>query len=155
MWSSRHRHCFRRCLDGQAAVAAALALALAGAGAATDEDAARGRRLFSGEAAVPARIAGQDVALPAQASRCVNCHVAGTAPPASAAATAAGPALNAQSLARPQRRRGGPPSRYDASSLCTLLRSGVDPAYVIIQRTMPRYEITDADCRALWAHLAR
>ena len=51
------------------------------------------------------------------------------------------------------RRRSGPPSRYDAGSLCTMLRTGVDPAHVIILRTMPRYDITDADCRALWLHL--
>ena len=51
------------------------------------------------------------------------------------------------------RRRGGPPSRYDAAGLCTLLRSGVDPAHVIILRTMPRYDINDADCQSLWLHL--
>jgi mono/diheme cytochrome c family protein len=115
----------------------------------------RGRQLFDGELALPARIAGQDFALPAQASRCVNCHgpARGDAASQAAGAQRIGPALTAGTLTDAVRRRGGPPSRYDAASLCTLLRSGVDPAHVIILRTMPRYEITDADCRSLWLHL--
>ncbi len=115
----------------------------------------RGRQLFDGELALPARIAGQDFALPAQASRCVNCHgpARGDATPQAAGAQRIGPALTAGTLTDAVRRRGGPPSRYDSGSLCTLLRSGVDPAHVIIVRTMPRYEITDVDCRSLWLHL--
>jgi hypothetical protein len=119
------------------------------------ESATRGRQLFEGEFALPARIVGQDFALPAQASRCINCHGAsrGNAASSSAATQQVGPALTPSALTDAVRRRGGPPSRYDAASLCTLLRSGVDPAHVIILRTMPRYEITDADCRSLWLHL--
>jgi mono/diheme cytochrome c family protein len=119
------------------------------------EDAMRGQQLFVGEAPLAARIVGQDFALPTQASRCVNCHGATAATPgASGAATQpAAPALSAATLGDAVRRRGGPPSRYDAAALCVLLRSGVDPAHVMIQRTMPRYEISDADCRALWRHL--
>ncbi len=119
------------------------------------DSATRGRQLFEGEFALPARIAGQDFALPAQASRCVNCHgpARGDAASSAAGAQRIGPALTAATLTDTLRRRGGPPSRYDAASLCALLRSGVDPAYVIILRTMPRYEITDADCRSLWLHL--
>jgi hypothetical protein len=116
--------------------------------AADAADAVRGRLLFEGQAELPARIAGQDFALPAQASRCINCHGA------SAAGTQRiGPILSAVTLAEPLARRGGPPSRYDAASLCKLLRSGIDPAHVLIPRTMPRYEINDVDCRSLWLHL--
>jgi hypothetical protein len=118
--------------------------------------AARGRQLFDGEFALAARIVGQDFALPAQASRCVNCHGPARSDATSSSTAGAqriGPALTANALTDAVRRRGGPPSRYDAASLCTLLRSGVDPAYVIILRTMPRYEISDADCRSLWLHL--
>ncbi len=117
--------------------------------------ATRGRQLFDGELALAARIVGQDFALPAQASRCVNCHDPASAGAASSAVGAQriGPSLTAATLTDLVRRRGGPPSRYDAASLCRLLRSGVDPAHVIILRTMPRYEITDADCRTLWSHL--
>jgi hypothetical protein len=127
---------------------------LAAAADAAAADAARGRALFEGGAALPARVHGQDFALPAQASRCVNCHVPAAAPSADASAVATGaPPLTAAALSTPARRRGGPPSRYDAASLCTLLRSGVDPAHVMIQRTMPRYQISDTDCQALWLHL--
>lgn len=117
--------------------------------------ATRGRQVFNGQAALAARIAGQDFALPAEASRCVNCHGPARAGAGSAATGTQriGPVLTAATLAEPLRRRGGPPSRYDAASLCTLLRSGVDPAHVIIARTMPRYEIADADCQSLWLHL--
>ena len=123
--------------------------------ASADSSAVRGQQLYEGELALPARIVGQDFALPPQASRCVNCHGPARADAASSAAGAQriGPALSASALTDAVRRRGGPPSRYDAASLCTLLRSGVDPAYVIILRTMPRYEVTDADCRSLWLHL--
>ena len=128
-------------------------LALA-ASALADSD-GRGRQLFDGELALPARIAGQDFALPSQASRCVNCHgpARGNATSQAAGAQRIGPALTARTLTDAVRRRGGPPSRYDSGSLCTLLRSGVDPAHVIVVRTMPRYEITEADCRSLWLHL--
>jgi hypothetical protein len=125
------------------------------AGVAAGSDASRGRDLFDGRIVLPARVHGQDFALPAQASRCAGCHAvpAAVTPAASGAATSAAPPLTAATLSTPARRRGGPPSRYDATSLCTLLRSGVDPAHVMIQRTMPRYEISDTDCQALWLHL--
>jgi hypothetical protein len=132
-----------------------LLLLLVPGAAAWADGAARGGQLFDGEVALPARIAGQDFALPAQASRCVNCHGPARGDAASPAARAQriGPALTAGTLSDVVRRRGGPPSRYDATSLCVLLRTGVDPAHVIILRTMPRYDIADADCRALWLHL--
>jgi hypothetical protein len=118
-------------------------------------NALRGQRLFQGDAPLAARIFGQDFDLPREASRCVNCHQpTGTAASSAIAITQPfGPPLSAALLTQPERRRGGPPSRYDAASLCTLLRSGVDPAHVIILRSMPRYEISDADCRSLWLHL--
>ena len=109
-----------------------------------------GSALYHGELALTGRIVGHDLDLPAQASRCINCHgaaVAASAPPLA-------PLLNAASLTRLTPRRGGPPSRYDTASMCALLRSGVDPAHVMIPRTMPRYTITDADCKALWAFLS-
>ncbi len=124
-------------------------LVLGGAAFAADAPgAARGRQLFEGQAALPARITGQDFALPTQASRCINCHGA-----VAVGTQRIGPVLAAATLAEALPRRGGPPSRYDAASLCKLLRSGIDPAHVIIARTMPRYEISNADCRSLWLHL--
>jgi hypothetical protein len=107
-----------------------------------------GRAIFEGDQALDARIAGHESALPAQASRCVNCHGA----PAGSEPVPL-PLLAAATLAEPVARRGGPPSRYDARSLCTLLRSGVDPAHVMVQRAMPRFDIDDLQCEALWQYL--
>jgi hypothetical protein len=56
-------------------------------------------------------------------------------------------------LLSPQRRRGGPASRYDRDAFCRLLRKGIDPAYVMINEEMPRYTLDDADCAALWRFL--
>jgi len=107
-----------------------------------------GRALYAGERALPGRIVGHDLDLPVQASRCVNCHGSAATP-----VEVFAPRLDGGDLMRLQPRRGGPPSRYDAAALCTLLRTGVDPAHVVIPRTMPRYRASDADCEALWAHL--
>ncbi|KNZ33214.1 MAG: hypothetical protein AD742_08045 [Methylibium sp. NZG] len=137
-------------------------LASAAGAAAQAPDAERGRRLFHGELPLTAKIAGHTSALPAQASRCVNCHAAGSAPPpspsagASSASTSSfGPALDARLLLQDARRRGGPPSRYDEAALCKLLTTGIDPAYIIIPASMPRYELSPADCKALWIFLTR
>jgi mono/diheme cytochrome c family protein len=135
----------------------AFVLALCSGVAQADDapSAARGRQVFEGAAAVSARIAGQDFALPTEASRCVNCHGAARVGAASSPADAQriGPPLTRSALTQPAGRRGGPPSRYDAASLCRLLRTGVDPAHVMILRAMPRYEIGDTDCQSLWLHL--
>jgi hypothetical protein len=119
-------------------------------------DIERGRQLFAGELPLAGRVTGHTADLPPSASRCANCHAAGTAPPllaGSASAASFGPALNAFGLTRAKPRRGGPPSRYDEQALCKLLTTGVDPAYIIIPRNMPRYSLTAADCRALWLYL--
>ena len=117
----------------------------------------RGRQLYTGERPLKGRIVGHTATLPPHASRCSNCH--GTSGTTVAAGSAAAPSFGSdvtrESLVTARPRRGGPPSRFDESGLCRLLRSGVDPAYVVIPRSMPRYDLSDADCRALWAHLSR
>jgi hypothetical protein len=128
--------------------------------AAQAADAERGRRLFNGDLPLSGVITGHTSALPPQASRCVNCHAVGSAPPSAASANAAstqsfGPALNAKLLLQDARRRGGPPSRYDEAALCKLLSTGIDPAYIIIPASMPRYELGTADCKALWTFLTQ
>jgi hypothetical protein len=105
-----------------------------------------GAELYDGRRALVARLRGHDEALPPAAARCINCHEG---------PQAIGPALDGQLLLQKQARRGGPPSRYDELSLCRLLREGTDPAHVMLPRAMPRYEIGDADCAALWSHLVR
>ncbi len=131
-----------------------------------------GRAMFLGETALLARLATQQQALAATASRCINCHSApglrpatGTAPVPSASTSNStrngagaspasyGPALNSAALLQPQARRGGPPSRYDAASLCRVLRDGVDPAGVMLNPAMPRYGVDDVQCRQLWTLL--
>ena len=144
-------------------VALVVGLAWAAGVAAQASDAERGRRLFNGELPLTGKVTGHATALPAQASRCVNCHAAGSAPPSASAAAAPasastqsyGPVLNATLLLQDARRRGGPPSRYDEAALCKLLGTGIDPAYFIIPASMPRYELDPADCRALWVFLTR
>jgi hypothetical protein len=111
-----------------------------------------GRSLFLGQQPLPGQMPGAPNALPANASRCINCHAAPGLRPTGAGA-GFGPALNAAWLMQLQPRRGGPASRYDAASLCRLLREGVDPAGVVLPAAMPRYRVDDAQCRQLWALL--
>lgn len=141
----------------------ALAVAVGVSSLAAADPGERGRGLFDGGTPLAAQIVGQGLALPVQASRCINCHSAGPAADdargqaASGAgrrlAAKIGPALDRESLQRDRPRRGGPPSHYDAASMCRLLRTGIDPVSVIVDRNMPRYEIGTADCDALWAYL--
>ena len=95
-----------------------------------------------------ARIANQPDVLPAVAVRCINCHDR-----AGSAAEYRAQVLSREALLGVVPRRGGPATRFDAASLCKLLATGVDPAWILINQTMPRYELTDAQCRALWAYL--
>lgn len=118
----------------------------------------RGQDLFDGKLALTARLTGHTNALPFAVAVCANCHAQGTrnAPAtASAGASAAfGPELTADSLRKATRRRGGPPSRYDEASFCKALTTGIDPADVIIRRTMPRYDLSAEDCHALWIYVS-
>lgn len=108
---------------------------------------ARGAALFVGQEALAGRLVGHDEPLPALATRCSNCHgAAGAAAPFATALTAA-------ELSTPRVRRGGPASVFDAGRLCALLRDGSDPAHVMITTTMPRYDIGDEQCQALWSFL--
>lgn len=143
--------------------------------AASEPAVAQGAALFAGEAApglppLQGRMVGHVNALPAAATRCASCHSTTAITTARSAAAASsigtplrpdalaegagfGAVLNARTLGQAQPRRGGPPSAYDASSLCKLLREGIDPAWVLINTAMPRYDASDAQCAALWAWL--
>jgi hypothetical protein len=111
-----------------------------------------GQALFSGAIDLQGRIATHLVDLPPAVVRCTNCHAAADGPsvPRSLA-----PRLTRDLLLEPQPRRGGPASRYDSKSFCTLLRRGIDPAWVLISVEMPRYALDDASCGALWQYLTR
>jgi hypothetical protein len=107
----------------------------------------RGEALFVGRERLQGRIRGHDSHLPPDAVRCRNCHAAGTQARDPAAAA---PRIDRSWLLELRARRGGPPSSYDRSSFCKLLRTGVDPAYVLIAREMPIYDLDDARCAELW-----
>ncbi len=132
-------------------VPAAMAGAAAPERAATqDREILRGAALFTGKADLLGRIYTHRVDLPPAVVRCGNCHAADDGPdvPRSLA-----PRLNRDLLMRQQRRRGGPASAYDEQQFCTLLRRGLDPAFVLISIEMPRYTLADADCLALWRYV--
>lgn len=122
------------------------------------------KALFHGTASLAGmplrgRLAGHPADLPTAATRCINCHStdskSGGGGLSRRASNAFGTPLNAATLAGRLPRRGGPPSRYDAASLCRVLRDGIDPAFVIVNQAMPRYEISDAQCAALWLWLVK
>lgn len=118
---------------------------------APDVVAGRGAALWRGEQPLVGRIVGHASALPSTASRCINCHAGAIGSPLGEAGAA--PRLTAEYLRGAVSRRGGPPSRFDEAGFCTLLRTGLDPAAVLLPRHMPRYEVGDADCTALWRYL--
>jgi hypothetical protein len=118
--------------------------------AAPPGDIERGARLYGGTIALAAHLRGHEERLPGGATRCANCH-------ASAGADAAGfaPALTPAFLRTPRPRRGGPPSAYEPASFCRALRSGIDPMQIVLPQAMPQFELSDADCAALWTFLTR
>lgn len=130
--------------------AALMALSVLPAVATPSQAVARthGEALWRGERPLAGQIAGHAQAMPAAALRCINCHGGGPG-----AAPGGAPRLDAATLTRPLARRGGPPSVYDEQAFCRLLRTGIDPAAVLLPREMPRYRIDDHDCAALWRHL--
>lgn len=130
-------------------VAAAVWVACRGTG-----PAARGARLFDGREPLTATLAGHATPLPAQTARCSQCH-AGPATPIAVNSWPAlpGPPLDGQHLRAALSRRGGPPVAYDLAAFCRAVREGIDPAHVILPRTMPRFDIDDTRCEALWTHL--
>lgn len=133
------------------ALVAGLALAAMPSTAVVDD----GRGLFDGQRPLRGRIGDHAQWLPPGAAACANCHR--TRPEAadrsSFGGRDAGPLLDRASLTGHLERRGGPPSRYDRDAFCLTLRRGVDPAGVMLPRAMPRYEIDERDCDALWRFL--
>ncbi|WP_213955021.1 MULTISPECIES: hypothetical protein [unclassified Variovorax] len=110
-----------------------------------------GRSAFVGEKPLVARLPGHTFDLPAEAVRCINCHAPSTG---TTGQTAFAPLLTSRYLNELRSRRGGPGSRYDPASFCRLLREGLDPAGVMVNTAMPRYDISPQGCDDLWAHLS-
>lgn len=110
-------------------------------------DADRGRRIFQGDAPVAAHMRGETRLLPAAAVRCINCHAAPRG------AEPLGPRLTSDFLLTLTARRGGPPTAYDRDGFCHALASSIDQGGVLLAKAMPQYQLTDADCTALWSFL--
>jgi hypothetical protein len=113
----------------------------------SESSARRGEQLFDGDEPIKGMLPGHDEALPAFASKCINCH-----------RTTSGPADSSQivltrsALLFAAPRRGGPPSRYGLVVACFC-------AMESIQRKssscipMPRYDLDDAQCLDLWNYV--
>ena len=121
----------------------------------------QGKDLFAGAVPLKARMVGHDFVLPPSVVRCQNCHRVSEQPapvatgPSPGLADKLGPVLSRQSLTEFRQRRGGPFSNYDTKRFCRALRDGIDPAYVMLPSTMPRYAVTKQECQALWAYLVQ
>ena len=103
-----------------------------------------GCAIFSGQHPIPAHLRDDDRPLPAWTTRCINCHT--QTEPAGAFA----PPLTRGYLLDAVSRRGGPPSRYNPVAFCRALNDGVDPAGVVLRKSMPHYQMSDVECTALW-----
>lgn len=132
-------------------VAASLVAALVGIGVFGGRaiDWLRGYAIYHGLIAVRGRIAGHSFDLPGSALRCAGCHKRES----SALARNGELSLDLRELAIVKSRRGGPRSAYTTESFCATLRTGLDPGAIILARAMPRFELQDEDCRALWIFL--
>jgi hypothetical protein len=126
--------------------AALLALALWSGNAL---DRARGFAIYHGYTPVAGHIQGHGASLPPRAVVCAGCHEA--APVAQAGGAPFSTRL--ADLSRTRARRGGPASAYTAESFCRALREGVDPGAVMLDRLMPRFDLTAEQCGALWIYL--
>jgi hypothetical protein len=115
----------------------------------------RGDALFHGREPISGRIRGHDDGLPPEAVRCANCHEAQATANAGTQRLSrlVAPRLDAALLLEFHQRRGGPPSRYDEAGFCALLRTGTDPAHILIAREMPAYAIDDTQCASLWRYI--
>ena len=120
------------------------------ASALADASAATGRRMFFGDASLQGAIVGHPEALPPRLAACANCHVGAAG---GLGAASFGPRLDGPRLTEARGRRGGPPSAFSPASFCRMLRTGVDPASIVITRQMPRYALNDNQCLGLWHFL--
>lgn len=117
---------------------------------AADDPFSLGRRLYAGEVPLSGSIVGQSNLLSPKTAACINCHLAARQPSSDQAFA---PPLKRSALIQAHRRRNGPPSVFSPASFCRLLRTGVDPVYIVVGRQMPRYQLNDQECIELWQYL--
>lgn len=116
---------------------------------------ARGARLFDGNEPLTAKLAGGTESLAAGAARCSQCHAGPRAKDPKDPKASIATVLDRYRLREALPRRGSPPVSYDLVSFCNSLRSGIDPAGGVLPSAMPRFEIDDVRCGALWAYVTR
>ncbi len=141
-------------LLGAASASAANSAAMSPASSITATESSTGRTLFEGKQAIAARMPGHQQVLPPSAARCINCHRDAPDSRSIRGTPALAPRITASLLTSSISRRRGPESKYEIDSFCELVRTGVDPAGVMIEQTMPRYEISNLQCSALWRYLS-
>ena len=114
----------------------------------------RGANIFYTGSHLSGRLEGTE-ALGSPELKCANCHEPSRSPFKNDNSTSKGPGgeIRHGILLQTLSRRGGPSFRYDLSSFCQLLKTGVDPTNIVVPRLMPRYDISTDDCRALWIYL--
>lgn len=112
--------------------------------------ASKPRDYYSGPARMRARLQGFDALLEPSSVRCSNCHgVDGGGIPRG---VIKGTNIRSASLGN-RRSASGAPWSYDAGSFCTAVRRGIDGSGRILEPGMPRYDITDEQCRSLWNYV--
>ena len=107
---------------------------------------AEGHAIYHRAQGVVARVNGETVM--AGAARCANCHGEVGEGRREGALVAA--PLHREALSTRHSRRGGPPSRYSQETFCQSLRTGIDPAGVVLDAAMPRYALSGSSCDSLW-----
>lgn len=109
-----------------------------------------GKHIFFGRMPLKGTIPGQKNLLPPERAACINCHPVGSSPTSDGSFA---PPLDRSAILEPRRRRNGPPSYFSLDTFCTLLRTGVDPVYIVVNHQMPRFELDDDQCFDLWQYL--
>ena len=103
-----------------------------------------GCAIFTGQRPTAAHLRDDNQALPEWTTRCINCHTRTEPAPSFAPPLTRGYLLDAKS------RRGGPPSQYDPVAFCRAIEDGIDPASVLLRKSMPHFQLSRAECAALW-----
>ena len=116
---------------------------------------ARGARLFDGNEPLTAMLAGKAEPLAAGAARCSQCHAGPRAKDPKDPKASMFTVLDRYHLREALPRRGSQPVSYDLPTFCIALRNGVDPAQGVLPAGMPRFEIDDVRCGALWAYVTQ
>lgn len=110
----------------------------------------KARDYYSGPARMRAHLDGIDALLEPSSVRCSNCHGvdAGGIP----LGVIKGTNIHSASLGN-RRSASGASWSYDGASFCTAVRKGIDGSGRILEPGMPRYDITDSQCRSLWNYV--